>query len=92
MYINTRDTEICNILLFLLRVHFKDLTVYVGMHDRLDDKHLKYAVVNGVKHQKFTSNAVRDINDIAVLTLEHRMTFSDKIAPICLPDKGTLSL
>ncbi|XP_073952521.1 transmembrane protease serine 9-like [Choristoneura fumiferana] len=69
-------------------VHYKDLTVYVGMHDRLDDKHLKYGVTNGVKHQKFTSNAVRDINDIAVLTLDSRMKFSEKIAPICLPDKG----
>lgn len=59
------------------------------MHDRLGSSHTVMKVVNGVKHPNFTSNAVRDINDIAVLTLEKKLKFSDKVRPICLPSKGT---
>nr|XP_034828510.1 plasminogen-like [Maniola hyperantus] len=68
-------------------VHYKDLSAYIGMHDRLGSTHSVLRVVNGVKHPNFTSNAVRDINDIAVLTLEKTLKFSDKVRPICLPSK-----
>ncbi|CAG4982510.1 unnamed protein product [Parnassius apollo] len=71
----------------MFRVHFRDLTVNVGMHDRLDASHSVFRVVNGVKHPSFTSNAVRDINDIAILTLDNRLKFSDKVRPICLPSE-----
>ncbi|XP_052739992.1 plasminogen [Bicyclus anynana] len=66
-------------------VHYKDLSAYIGMHDRLGSSHSVYRIANGVKHPNFTSNAVRDINDIAVLTLEKKLKFSDKVRPICLP-------
>ncbi|XP_072929278.1 transmembrane protease serine 9-like [Epargyreus clarus] len=66
-------------------VHFRDLTVNVGMHDRLATSYSVLHVTNGVKHPKFTSNAVRDINDIALLTLDKKLKFTDKIRPICLP-------
>ncbi|XP_060802301.1 tryptase [Amyelois transitella] len=69
-------------------VHFHDLTVNIGMHDRLDtNEYSVLNVINGVKHPKFTSNAVRDINDIAVLTLSQKIKFSDRVMPICLPDE-----
>ncbi|XP_063827540.1 clotting factor G beta subunit-like [Ostrinia nubilalis] len=68
-------------------VHFRDLAVYVGMHDRLDNSFVTLRVTNGVKHPQFTSNAVRDINDIAVLTLNKKLRFSDKVRPICLPSE-----
>ncbi|XP_068625107.1 transmembrane protease serine 9-like [Battus philenor] len=68
-------------------VHFKDLTVNVGMHDRLSSSFSVYRIVNGEKHPNFKSNAVRDINDIAVLTLDNRLKFSDKVQPICLPSE-----
>uniref|UniRef100_A0A2A4IY89 Peptidase S1 domain-containing protein n=1 Tax=Heliothis virescens TaxID=7102 RepID=A0A2A4IY89_HELVI len=67
-------------------VHYRDLTVYVGMHDRLDTSYVTMHVENGVKHPHFTSNAVRDINDIAVLTLDTKLKFSEKVRPICLPE------
>lgn len=70
----------------LFSVHYRDLNVYVGMHDRLDTTYITMQVVNGIKHPQFTSNAVRDINDIAVLTLDRKLRFSDKVRPICLPD------
>lgn len=60
------------------------------MHDRLDPKQSIFYLSNGVKHPKFTSNAVRDINDIAVLTLEKKIVFSNKVRPICLPSEGKL--
>ncbi|KAG6462729.1 hypothetical protein O3G_MSEX013430 [Manduca sexta] len=68
-------------------VHYRDLSVYIGMHDRLDASYSVLRVKYGIKHPKFTSNAVRDINDIAILTLEKKLTFSDKIRPLCLPRK-----
>nr|XP_053605955.1 uncharacterized protein LOC128672684 [Plodia interpunctella] len=69
-------------------VHFHDLTVNIGMHDRLEtNAYSVLNVINGVKHPKFTSNAVRDINDIAVLTLSQKLKFSDRVLPICLPDE-----
>lgn len=70
------------------RVHYRDLSAHVGMHDRLETSHSVLRLSNGVKHPKFTSNAVRDINDIAVLTLEKKLKFSDKVRSICLPDEG----
>ncbi|KPJ14532.1 Transmembrane protease serine 9 [Papilio machaon] len=66
-------------------VNFRDLTVNVGMHDRLSSSFSVFYVVKGEKHPNFKSNAVRDINDIAVLTLDKRLKFSDKVQPICLP-------
>ncbi|XP_061384900.1 suppressor of tumorigenicity 14 protein homolog [Danaus plexippus] len=69
-------------------VNFKDLTVYIGMHDRLGSTHTVSRLKNGVKHPSFTSNAVRDINDIAILTLDKKLQFSDKVRPICLPSEG----
>ncbi|XP_063368684.1 plasminogen-like [Cydia amplana] len=68
-------------------VHYRDLKVHVGMHDRLDNTFEIRRVSNGVKHPRFTSNAVRDINDLAVLTLDRRIKFDDKVRPICLPDE-----
>lgn len=76
------------ILNFGFRVHFRDLTVYIGMHDRLGTSYSTLRVANGIKHPHFTSNAVRDINDIAVLTMNKRISFSDTVRPICLPESG----
>ncbi|XP_022113521.2 serine protease 42 [Pieris rapae] len=69
-------------------VSFKDLTVNVGMHDRLGSSFTVVRLKHGVKHHAFTSNAVRDINDIAVLTLDRKLNFSDTVRPICLPDEN----
>ncbi|CAG9133503.1 unnamed protein product [Plutella xylostella] len=71
------------------RVHYSDLEVHVGMHDRLDRNHQVVRIKYGLKHPNFRSNAVRDINDIAVLTLNRRVQFSDVVRPICLPESGT---
>ncbi|CAG4945664.1 unnamed protein product [Colias eurytheme] len=68
-------------------VSFHDLTVNIGMHDRLGSSFSTLRLKNGVKHPVFTSNAVRDINDIAVLTLEKKLKFSEKVRPICLPSE-----
>ncbi|VVC88505.1 unnamed protein product [Leptidea sinapis] len=69
-------------------VNYRDLSVNVGMHDRLSSSHTVMRLSNGIKHPNFTSNAVRDINDIAVLTLEKRLKFSPKVRPLCLPNSG----
>ncbi|CAH2085626.1 unnamed protein product [Euphydryas editha] len=68
-------------------VHYRDLSVHIGMHDRLGSSHPVLYASNGVKHPSFTSNAVRDVNDIAVLTLQKKIKFSDKVRPICLPSE-----
>nr|XP_026485598.1 transmembrane protease serine 9-like [Vanessa tameamea] len=68
-------------------VHYRDLSAHIGMHDRLGSSHSVMHFSKGVKHPSFTSNAVRDINDIAVLTLEKKLKFSDKVRPICLPSE-----
>ncbi|XP_046967009.1 plasminogen-like [Vanessa cardui] len=68
-------------------VHYRDLSAHIGMHDRLGSSHSVIHLSKGVKHPSFTSNAVRDINDIAVLTLEKKLKFSDKVRPICLPSE-----
>lgn len=60
------------------------------MHDRLDSEFQTLKVVEGVKHPSFTSNAVRDINDIAVLKMNRKVKFSDSVRPICLPPDGSL--
>ncbi|XP_041989129.1 coagulation factor XI-like [Aricia agestis] len=66
-------------------VSYWDLKAFIGMHDRLSNTHTVMKIVKGVKHPNFTSNAVRDINDIAVLTTEKTIKFNNKVAPICLP-------
>ncbi|XP_012549560.1 male reproductive organ serine protease 2 isoform X1 [Bombyx mori] len=65
-------------------VHYRDLNVFVGMHDRLDNNRDELRIKKAIKHPSFTSNAVRDINDVAILTLYKRLTFSEKVRPICL--------
>lgn len=77
--------------LFTPRVHYQDLSVHIGMHDRLGSSHPILYATNGVKHPSFTSNAVRDVNDIAVLTLGKKIKFSDIVRPICLPSEGEIS-
>ncbi|XP_047532122.1 transmembrane protease serine 9-like [Vanessa atalanta] len=71
-------------------VHYRDLSAHIGMHDRLGSSHSVMHLSKGVKHPSFTSNAVRDINDIAVLTLEKKLKFSDKVRPICLPSEDMI--
>ncbi|KAI5646893.1 trypsin domain-containing protein [Phthorimaea operculella] len=39
-------------------------------------------------HEKFTSTAVRDENDIAIATLNEPVVFSETIVPVCLPQRG----
>ncbi|KOB70663.1 Serine protease like protein [Operophtera brumata] len=54
----------------------------------MDISYKTMRIEDGVKHPDFTSNAVRDVNDIAVLKLNQRIHFSDTVRPICLPDSG----
>nr|BAL04888.1 serine protease like protein [Antheraea yamamai] len=43
------------------------------------------SISKAVIHEKFSSTAVRDENDIAVATLNRPVVFSNTILPICLP-------
>nr|BAH24266.1 serine protease like protein [Cephonodes hylas] len=65
---------------------FKTMKVLIGL-DTLDNLTgvEKRTISNVEIHERFTSTAVRDENDIAIATLNKPVEFSDTIIPICLP-------
>nr|BAM34530.1 serine protease like protein [Actias artemis] len=68
---------------------FRSMQVLIGL-DNLDDlKDVEERKITDVViHENFTSNAVRDENDIAVVTINEPVEFSKTIIPICLPQQG----
>ncbi|XP_045496319.1 transmembrane protease serine 11D-like isoform X1 [Colias croceus] len=69
--------------------NISEMLVLIGL-DNLDDMmNVEKRNISAVKiHERFTSTAVRDENDIAVATLDAPVQFSDTIVPICLPKPG----
>jgi hypothetical protein len=61
-----------------------DITVYVGSTKAY--KGQQYAVKDVAVNRDFSRNA--KINDIALLTLESSLEFTDWIGPACLPTKS----
>jgi V8-like Glu-specific endopeptidase len=60
-----------------------DITVYVGSNKVFAG--LEYAVKEVASHSQYDNKA--HINDIALLTLEESLTFTDSVGPACLPRK-----
>lgn len=65
------------------------MVVLIGL-DNLDNlREVEKRNISSVEiHERFTSTAVRDENDIAIATLKTPVEFSDTIVPICLPKPG----
>lgn len=67
--------------------NFKVMKVLIGL-DNIDDmtnvetRNISSVVI----HEAFTSTAVRDENDIAIVKLDAPVQFGDSIVPICLPE------
>ncbi|KAI4499081.1 hypothetical protein M0802_005947 [Mischocyttarus mexicanus] len=66
----------------------KDLTVGLGIHDVSDqDDGYVVAIRKTILHENFTSKAIYDTNDIALIKLQEPVEYEDHVQPICLPDK-----
>ena len=74
--------------------HFK-LEVLTGVHNWKRPEGETVAVSKITMHPDWNPHAgsghYRTKPDIAILTLKHSVTFSDKVRPLCLPADATLS-
>ncbi|ODN00707.1 Venom serine protease Bi-VSP [Orchesella cincta] len=61
---------------------FNTLTVIVGTNNLNDNGALEYQIASKYIHPKFNPITLED--DIALVELESRITFSEKVFPICL--------
>lgn len=60
----------------------------LGMHNQHTKDGQQYLVKSLELHPKFINHTVYDDYDIALVTLQTKIQFSDKVVPICLPDKS----
>lgn len=69
------------------------MRVLLGL-DHLDNMTgVEIRTISNVKiHEHFTSTALRDEHDIAIVTLNKPVFFGDNIIPICLPSPGNFYL
>ncbi|KAJ2947406.1 hypothetical protein O0L34_g17185 [Tuta absoluta] len=69
--------------------NFTTMEALLGL-DNFDDLRnvAKRTFIDVMIHEKFTSTAVRDENDIAIATLDKPVVFSETIVPVCLPQRG----
>lgn len=76
----------------LRRVHAADLSVGIGMHDieNLNEGYIAQ-IDEIILHENFESDDLHDINDIALIRLQHPIEINENVKPICLPHKGQLS-
>ena len=74
--------------------HFK-FEVLTGVHNWKRPEDETVAVSKITMHPDWNPHAgsghYRSKPDIAILTLKHSVTFSDKVRPLCLPADATLS-
>ena len=67
-----------------------DLQVRLGEHNLESDfdgaAPLDFAVSRTLVHPNYSTT--RFHNDIAIITLQSEVSFSDKVSPICLPSPG----
>jgi hypothetical protein len=64
-----------------------NIVVYAGSNKKF--KGLQYKVNKVAIHPKYDGYANASANDIALLTLERSLTFTDNIGPACLPNKSS---
>lgn len=68
------------------RFLLQDLTVGLGKHDRLNRRRgVTREISARIVHKHFTSDAVHDTNDIALVKMTKPVVFGVNIAPACLP-------
>jgi len=69
------------------------MTVYPGMHDRMENESFKMAIKDVIVHPEyFTRNIKNHENDVALLITAEEIMFKDNIKPICLPTQDEVSL
>ncbi|KAM0734717.1 Clotting factor G beta subunit [Formica fusca] len=69
-------------------VHTADLSVGIGMHDieNLNEGYIAQ-IDEIILHENFESDDLHDINDIALIRLQHPIEINENVKPICLPHK-----
>jgi len=73
----------------LHRANHANLTVGIGMHDiENQDEGYLIPLSKVILHEKFESNYLHDINDIALLRLRRPVKFNENVRPVCLPHKS----
>lgn len=66
----------------------KDFQIVIGEHDIGDEKEVIHEVTNVLNHNKWSWGKTLEY-DISIITLKDRLTYSMKVAPICLPATTT---
>jgi len=76
----------------LHRINTADLSIGVGMHNIEDPNDGYIAEIDDIiLHEDFQSDYLHDINDIALIRLQHPVEIEENVKPVCLPHKGQFS-
>ncbi|PSN57550.1 hypothetical protein C0J52_00487 [Blattella germanica] len=78
-------------LLWTMVVRNHQLTVILGMHDRVkaQGRYIKrIGFEKLILHRSFKSYAIHDVNDIGLIKLKDNVYYSEAIKPVCLPKPG----
>lgn len=75
------------------KIRDEKLQVKIGLHSRYDsDKDVEIRYVSRYDvNDKFDANSPVSQNDIALLTLDHFVDYSDVVSPVCIGEKGQLN-
>lgn len=74
----------------LYRVQPNDLSIGIGMHNIENSSEGDTVEIDKIiLHEDFESDSLHDINDIALIRLQHPVEISENVKPVCLPkNKG----
>lgn len=64
-------------------------TWVLGMHKAKSKEGVRYQTAHFELHPNFINNTFYDDFDMALVTLDRRITFNHNIMPICLPSPGS---
>ncbi|XP_011642656.1 trypsin-7-like [Pogonomyrmex barbatus] len=71
-------------------VDYADLSVGLGMHDIKNPNEGYIAEIDEIiLHEDFESDELHDVNDIALIRLQHPVEIDENVKPACLPHKDS---